>query len=280
MKTILSLIKVNIALSITFTGLVAYLILNTQWESQLLSLVLGLFSIAAGALAFNQVQEHQLDAKMKRTQHRPIPTQKMTPAKATWIASVFSLLGFVLLLHNGLTVALLGLLNMGLYNLMYTKLKPVTVFAVIPGSVVGATPIYMGWLAAGGTPADMRVFFLAVFIVFWQIPHFFLILSNFDSQLKKAQAPNIFAVISEDLMKYVILAWFGALCTLSMLMPMFGLLSVGSLFYVLVAYNALGFGFLAYRCFKPGASIAYKLNFAIINSQMMLVFILLIINAF
>jgi len=63
----------------------------------------------------------------------------------------------------------------GLYNGLYTRMKPVTGWAMIPGAACGALPFWIGWLAGGGgLVAVTPVYFFALYFV-WQMPHFWML---------------------------------------------------------------------------------------------------------
>ncbi len=56
--------------------------------------IIGTGLIASGTAALNQWYERVADARMNRTRQRPIPSGRVTPAKAFWFAVALSVLGF------------------------------------------------------------------------------------------------------------------------------------------------------------------------------------------
>ena len=74
---------------------------------------------------------------------------------------------------NPLT-ALLGLIALASYALVYTPLKRVTPWAVIVGAVPGAIPPLMGWTAATGSLGAPGWFLFGILFL-WQLPHFMAI---------------------------------------------------------------------------------------------------------
>lgn len=137
--------------------------------------LLGTGLAASGAAALNQVIERDVDAKMRRTASRPIPSGRMTAAHGLAVGVGLALAGVGLLagLVNWLT-ALLALATVLLYVGVYTPLKRMTPLNTIVGAIPGAIPPVMGWTAVAGTmglPAG--VLFAILFL--WQLPHFLAI---------------------------------------------------------------------------------------------------------
>ncbi len=131
--------------------------------------------LAFGASALNQFQERHLDARMKRTAHRPLPAERMSPETALWFGAVSASVGILYLavMVNWLT-ACIGAATLLTYNLIYTPMKRFTWLNTIVGAVPGALPPVMGWTAARGTLSPESWMLFAV-LFFWQIPHFMAI---------------------------------------------------------------------------------------------------------
>ena len=94
---------------------------------------------------------------MKRTANRPLPAGRMSLASALFLSGLLILLGLYFLTSseaNAGLLALLGAFAVIWYNGIYTYLKRLTAFAVIPGALLGALPPVIGWTAAGGDPFD------------------------------------------------------------------------------------------------------------------------------
>jgi protoheme IX farnesyltransferase len=137
--------------------------------------MIGTALVAAGAAALNQLLERDFDAKMRRTQDRPLPSGRMTPEAVliTGGACAGAGLVYLALLVNPLT-ALLGAITLGSYLFVYTPLKRVTTLNTAIGAIPGALPPLMGWTAARGevTPEGWALFAI---LFFWQLPHFLAI---------------------------------------------------------------------------------------------------------
>ncbi len=138
----------------------------------LVSTLIGVALVAAGTNAFNQVRERDVDARMHRTERRPLPSGRLTPRAASLFAGVISVagIGYLALAVNLLTAGLAAL-TLGSYVLLYTPLKRKTTLNTLIGAVPGALPIVGGWTAAGGAigPAVAALFWI---LFLWQLPHF------------------------------------------------------------------------------------------------------------
>ena len=114
---------------------------------------------------------------MKRTAGRPIPAGVISVSRAILFATGSALLGTALLMLTGAPLAAgIGVFTLLWYNLVYTPLKRITAFAVLPGALVGALPPLIGWTAAGGIPWDMQIITVAFLLFVGQMPHYWLLL--------------------------------------------------------------------------------------------------------
>jgi len=131
--------------------------------------------VALGAAALNQLLEREYDAKMRRTQDRPLPSGRLQPMTVLLFGSVCSVAGLIYLaLVVNLLTSVIGAVTLAAYLFIYTPLKRVTWLNTNIGSVPGALPALMGWTAARG---ELGVGGWALFaiVAFWQIPHFMAI---------------------------------------------------------------------------------------------------------
>ena len=143
---------------------------SLQWG--LLHALLGIGLVSGGAAAFNEIIEYREDGLMRRTQHRPLPSNHMSLVHAVAVATLATLGGVVYLyyLANPGT-ALLALATAVAYLGLYTPLKKISPLCTFVGAFPGAMPGVLGWTAARGRlEAEALIFFAIVF--FWQFPHF------------------------------------------------------------------------------------------------------------
>jgi heme o synthase len=137
--------------------------------------LLGTALLASGASALNQLLERQFDARMKRTENRPLPSGRLQPDAVLIFGAMTSIAGLLLLAWkvNPLT-SMLGAATLISYVFIYTPLKRVTTLNTVVGAIPGALPPLMGWTAARGEiTAEGWALFAILF--FWQLPHFMAI---------------------------------------------------------------------------------------------------------
>ena len=276
-KAVLALIKYRVSIAVSFTGVAGYLIFTGHFDFHALLVALGVFFFASGASGLNEVQEHKYDALMNRTQNRPIPSGQLSPQLAFLISLAFVKLGFTtLLLSFGLVPALLGLLNIFWYNGVYTYLKRVTSFAVVPGSLVGAIPAFIGWTAAGGYILDSTIISIAFFLFIWQIPHFWLLMLKYGEEYEAAGFPTINQAIQTVNLKKIIFTWIVATSLISVMIPLF-LTKLSWFFFVVVfVMNLLFISIFTLLSFGKSAEVGIKKSFISINIYMMIFMVMLI----
>jgi protoheme IX farnesyltransferase len=148
--------------------------------------LLGTALVASGASALNQLLEREYDARMRRTQSRPLPSGRMQPITVMLFGGVTAVAGLVYLalLVNPLT-SVLGAVTLVSYVFIYTPLKRLTWLNTAVGAIPGALPPLMGW-AATGRELSAGGWSLFAILAFWQIPHFFAIAWIYRDEYAKA----------------------------------------------------------------------------------------------
>jgi protoheme IX farnesyltransferase len=159
--------------------------------------VAGTALVAGGAAGLNQVYERDTDSLMWRTRLRPLAAQRLTVAEATVFSLALSTVGLALLATRAnLLAAVLALLTLISYNVIYTPMKRWSQLATLVGAVPGALPPMIGWAAARGalTPEAWALFAI-VFV--WQIPHFMAIAWLYRQDFERAGFP-LLPVVDPD----------------------------------------------------------------------------------
>ena len=141
----------------------------------LLHTILGTGLIASGTAALNQWYEHDADAKMLRTNKRPIPSGRVKANNALWFGITIAVLGFVELSWGvNLLTGLLGLFTLVSYLFIYTPMKQKSWLSTTVGAVPGAMPPMIGFAAAKGA-LTVEAWILFAILFLWQFPHFYAI---------------------------------------------------------------------------------------------------------
>ena len=204
--------------------------------------LIGSWLVACGAAVFNQVMERSLDARMHRTEKRPLPSGRLSLLGAWTLGVHLTVIGLLELYWgvNGLT-AFLALLTWATYLWAYTPLKTRTALSTLVGAIPGAIPPMMGWTAATGrvTP-EAWVLFAILFM--WQLPHFLAIAWMFRDDYARAGFPMLPVVDTEGVLtSRMILLYSAVLIPVTLLPTHFGM---AGLAYAISAL-ALGIGFFA-----------------------------------
>ena len=276
-KLILALIKYRVSIAVSFTTITGYIVFTGKFDIQLLYLAISIFLLAGGSSGINECQESKYDALMERTKNRPIPSGKISLQNAWIISILFAVTGLFLLFYifNG-TTAFLGVINLVWYNIVYTNLKRISSFAVVPGSLVGAIPAIMGWTAAGGYVFEPSIVFIAFFLFIWQIPHFWLLMLKYGKEYEEAGFKTINQTVNSINLKLVIFSWVVATSFSSIIVPLF-LVNISFLFFLIIfTLNLLFIGIFTKLSFGNVTELNYKKSFISINIYMMIFMLLLI----
>eukprot|EP01083_Nonionella_stella_P103163 294435_1 len=143
---------------------------------------------ASSAAIFNQLRERTFDARMRRTQSRPLVRGDISVNAARSVGWGSGLGGTgILLATTNPTTALLGAATILSYVHVYTPLKRVCRFNTELGALVGAIPPLMGWAAAtGGAVCCGEAAFLVGTLFTWQMHHFMAIAWKYRTDYARA----------------------------------------------------------------------------------------------
>lgn len=275
-RVIFVLTRFPVSLAVTFTAFTALVLSSGNLTFVSLIPVAGIFMLASGASAFNQYQEWPYDEQMERTRKRPIPSRRISTAEALRIAMIFIIGGMLILLYYAPPVCfILGFINLIWYNGVYTWLKRKTAFAVVPGALTGAVPIFMGWTAGGGSLFAPEAIFLAFFLFLWQMPHFWLLTLKYGHEYRNAGFPALTDFFNEFQIKTIVMGWMTASSGASMMLVYFKILHLPSLGYTIIGLNVALLLLMAYQLFIA-PFMRYRLIFIAANLFMMIVMLSLI----
>jgi protoheme IX farnesyltransferase len=245
------LIKYKLSVAITFSAVTGYFISGSGLKSSFILLIAGIFLLSSGAAALNQFTEKESDASMERTRLRPIPASMISPAEAFITSMILLLAGETILFLTGIIPAILGALSVFLYNLVYTKLKRVSLISVIPGALVGAIPPVIGFSSAGGVLPGNQIIMFSAFMFLWQLPHFWLILIRYGDDYRKAGFKTFSADFSEFRIRLLVFGWVIITTFLLIAFSVRGMIFSGILNYLLIFLNLFFHPPFLFNPFQP-----------------------------
>lgn len=141
----------------------------------MLTAMVGIALLSSGIATLNQYMERDLDALMRRTANRPLPTGKLFPWEALAFGVGLTVLAeiYLAVLVNPLS-AVIGLTVISGYLFAYTPLKTRTSLSTFVGAFPGAVPPLIGWASARGS-IGVEAWVLFAILFLWQFPHFLAI---------------------------------------------------------------------------------------------------------
>ena len=188
LRAYVHLTKPRITLLVMLTAMAGFCLASEgaiDWL-QLGQLSIGIIFLSSGIATINQWMERDLDARMLRTQGRPLPSGKLTPVQALLFGVTLTIFAniYLAIFINPLT-ALLGVLTALSYLFLYTPLKTRTPLSTAWGALPGAMPPLVGWAAACGRLSLASLAPFAIMFL-WQFPHFLAIAWMYREDYERA----------------------------------------------------------------------------------------------
>ena len=187
------LLKPRVMSLVVFTALVGLLVAPVSLhpvEAFTAILFIALGGGASGAL--NMWWDADIDAVMRRTQSRPIPSGRVQPGEALAIGLALSGISVVMLaLATNLIAAALLAFTIFFYVVVYSVwLKRITPQNIVIGGAAGAFPPMIGWVAATGS-VSVAAFLMFMLIFMWTPPHFWALALFMKSDYGDAKVPML-----------------------------------------------------------------------------------------
>jgi protoheme IX farnesyltransferase len=188
--------KPPIVLLLVFTSLATMLI---AWKHTVFPLTHNLLIIAtvaitaasAGCDTITSYVDRDIDAIMHRTQHRPIPSGRITPSRAlAWglfLAAVGLILALWVNLLSFIWIALGVIDNVIIYSLYLKRRNPLN---IILGGVSGGLPVLFGWSAVTNN-VQLLPILLAALVVLWIPGHIWSLAIFTRADYKRAKVPML-----------------------------------------------------------------------------------------
>jgi len=162
-----------------------------EWDILIIA-NLGIGLAAASGAAVNQLVEVKSDAKMARTEGRPLPTGRLNIKNAFIFAVVLGVVSMaILVVYINVLTAVLTFASLIGYAVIYTMyLKRATPQNIVIGGLAGATPPLLGWTAVTNS-IDPYGLLLVLIIFTWTPPHFWALAIHRRDDYAKVAIPML-----------------------------------------------------------------------------------------
>jgi protoheme IX farnesyltransferase len=203
--------------------------------------LLGIALVAGSAAAVNHIADAEIDARMARTQARPMATGKVGLRQGLVFSAVTGVAGMLVLyfMVNPLT-AWLNLASWVGYGLVYTLyLKRATPQNIVIGGLFGAAPPLFGWAAVSNS-IEPGALLLVLIIFAWTPPHFWALALDRKEEYARADVPMLPVTHGEHYTRLHILLYTLILVAITLLPFAIGM----SGWLYLAGAAALGAGFV------------------------------------
>lgn len=261
-----ALLKPRVMSLVVFTALVGLLVAPMGVHPMIAFAAILFIAVGAGASgALNMWWDADIDAMMRRTQKRPVPSGRVAPAEALAIGVALSGIAVVMLgLATNLFAAGLLAFTIFFYAVIYTMwLKRWTPQNIVIGGAAGAFPPVIGWAAATGT-APLEAWGMFALIFLWTPPHFWALALFMRSDYDDAGVPMLTVTHGRKSTRAHILAYTAILAPAAIGL---GFTSIGGPTYFAVAI-ALNTWFLvgAFRIWQRDEATAEADGYAVEKS--------------
>ena len=147
---------------------------------------------SAGSSALNHYYDRDIDALMKRTSTRPIPSGRMKPNSVLLYGLTVSVISVV---YGALTLnyisAFFIALGIFFYVIIYTAwLKRLNSSNIVIGGFAGSAASMAGWSAATGS-MDILGFLIGFLVFVWTPSHFWCLAMKMKDEYSEAKVPML-----------------------------------------------------------------------------------------
>lgn len=280
-KNYWELIKPRIVLLLVFTGLAGMLVAYKEVgrTPTILDLAVGIAAVflgSAGAEVLTNYRDRDIDTIMKRTNHRPLPTGRISGRRALAYGFAMSILSVALAYWFNALAAIfmvIGLVdNVVVYSLW---LKRRSWLNIILGGISGGMPVLVGYAAIADAVSPLAIF-MSVLVIVWIPTHIWSLAIRQRQDYLDAKIPMLPVVVSTRIATVCIAITSALLAVFSL--SIFFVATV-SLFYV-VSATACGAFILAYSiklAIDRTEKTAWTL-FKISSPYLAIIFTVLILN--
>lgn len=206
-----ALCKPKVVALLLLTSIVGVVLASPPGEISIFILVMSTLGIGLGSAAgaaINQIVERESDARMARTENRPLPKGRVSQQNAFIFAILLAAASvFVLTAWVNVLTAVLTFASMIGYAVIYTMyLKKATPQNIVIGGLAGATPPLLGWTSVTDT-VDAYGLLLVLIIYTWTPPHFWALAIHRREDYAKVSLPMLPVTHGVEFTKYSILGY-------------------------------------------------------------------------
>lgn len=177
---------------LVFTGLAGFMSAQCPvlHPLRLAGLLLSLVAAISGSTVLNMLWDRDIDAKMRRTQQRPLASGRIAPREALWVGLGLSALGVGLALAMDRLYGLIIFAGWFFDVLVYTVwLKRRTCWSIVWGGISGGMPVLAGRaLGLGGV--DWIGLLLAAGVLLWIPTHILTFSLRYFDDYRAAGVPT------------------------------------------------------------------------------------------
>ncbi|MCZ4367746.1 heme o synthase [Sulfitobacter dubius] len=241
-----ALLKPRVMSLVVFTAFVGLLAAPVSVNPVIGFCAILFIAIGGGASgALNMWWDADIDAVMRRTRGRPIPSGRVQPGEALTLGVALSGLSVMMLgLATNLLAGGMLLFTILFYAVFYTMwLKRLTPQNIVIGGAAGAFPPVIGWVAATGS-FSVEAWLMFALIFMWTPPHFWALALFMRSDYDDAKVPMLTVTHGRPATRLHILVYTVLLAALAIGTAF---TAIGGIFYFAVAL-VLNAAFLLGAC--------------------------------
>ena len=239
-----AMLKPRVITLVVFTGLVGLLLAPGPLHPVLALAAVLCIAVGAGAAGtINMWYDRDIDAVMRRTAKRPIPSGRIRAGEALGFGVTLGIASVIVmgLATNAVAAGLLAL-SILFYVFVYTMwLKRRTPQNIVIGGAAGAFPPVIGWAAVTGTVDAMPLLMFAI-VFFWTPPHFWALSLYASEDYERAGVPMLPVISGARATRLQVVYYTVALVLVSLLPwvlgyagPVYGVSALGLGLWFLVA---------------------------------------------
>ena len=239
-----AMLKPRVITLVVFTGLVGLLLAPGPLHPVLALAAVLCIAVGAGAAGtINMWYDRDIDAVMRRTAKRPIPSGRIRAGEALGFGVTLGIASVIVmgLATNAVAAGLLAL-SILFYVFIYTVwLKRRTPQNIVIGGAAGAFPPVIGWAAVTGTVDVMPLLMFAI-VFFWTPPHFWALSLYASEDYERAGVPMLPVISGARATRLQVVYYTVALVLVSLLPwvlgyagPVYGVSALGLGLWFLIA---------------------------------------------